>query len=272
VRLEWSAKSDQGAFRQSAMVITNDPLQSRIELTIEGEITETTGVLPPELMFDKVPAGESKSAEVFVMSMLEDELTVSDAELSDPATRDKFNVQIEPVQREKLPSPVAMDGVRIRVTAKPGLPAGRFDQWLSLRTNLADAEKLEIPVIGRVVGDISVHGLGWNEDQGVLVIGNVKSSEGRKVQANLMVRGSEAASVKFSVRSADPSELKVHFGEPKQLKPTLLHVPMEIEVPAGTRPMVRLDTAQGEEGRIVLETTHSTIKELVLGVRFAVER
>jgi hypothetical protein len=45
-----------------------------------------------------------------------------------------------------------------------------------------------------------------------------------------------------------------------------------VEVPAGTRPMVRLDTAQGEEGRVVLTTTHPTIKELVLGVRFAVER
>jgi hypothetical protein len=66
--------------------------------------------------------------------------------------------------------------------------------------------------------------------------------------------------------------LKVTIGEPNQLRPTLLHVPMEIEVPAGTRPMVRLDTAQGEEGRVVLKTTHPTIKELVLGVRFAVER
>jgi hypothetical protein len=45
-----------------------------------------------------------------------------------------------------------------------------------------------------------------------------------------------------------------------------------IEVPAGTRPMVRLGTAQGEEGRVVIKTTHPTIKELVLGVRFAVER
>jgi hypothetical protein len=36
--------------------------------------------------------------------------------------------------------------------------------------------------------------------------------------------------------------------------------------------MAYLGTAQGEEGRIVLNTTHPTIEELVLGVRFAVER
>jgi hypothetical protein len=64
----------------------------------------------------------------------------------------------------------------------------------------------------------------------------------------------------------------VTIGEPKQLRPTLLHVPVEIEIPAGTPPMVRLDTAQGEEGLVVLKTTHPTIPELTLGVRFAVER
>jgi hypothetical protein len=272
VRLEWSAKSEQGPFRQSAIVETNDPRLSKIELTIEGEILEASGVAPPDLMFDKVAAGKSKAAEVFVMSMLQDELQISDAQMSDPATRDKFDVQIEPVERDKLPNPSAKDGVRITVTAKPGLAVGRFDQWLTLRTNLPEAEKLEIPVIGRVVGDISMFGTGWNEEQGVLTIGRVKSSEGRKAKMNVMIRGPGAADVTLKIESRDPEELSVALGQPKQLKDTLVHVPLEIEVPAGTRPMVRLDTAQGDEGRIILSTNHPTIRELVLGVRFAVER
>jgi hypothetical protein len=78
--------------------------------------------------------------------------------------------------------------------------------------------------------------------------------------------------VQLAVDSVDPKELKVTIGEPKKITDTLVHFPVEIQVPAGTRPMVRLGTAQGEEGRVVLSTTHPTIKELVLGVRFAVER
>jgi hypothetical protein len=272
VRLEWSAQSDHGPFRQTATVLTNDPLQSRVELTIEGEVTEASGVVPPDLMFDKVPAGESKSAEIYVMAMLQEELKISEAELSNSATRDKFDVRIEPVPADELPNPAAKDGARITVTAKPGLPVGRFNQWLSLRTNLPEAEKLEIPVIGRVVGDITVHGVAWNEEQGALAIGKVKSREGAKKRVNMVVRGADAANTKFSVQYVDPPELKVTIGEPKQLRPTLLHVPVEIEVPAGTPPMVRLDTAQGEEGLVVLKTTHPTIPELTLGVRFAVER
>lgn len=272
VRVEWSAKSDGGAFRQTATVFTNDPLQSQVELNIDGQIMAVSGVEPPDLIFDKIPVGESKTSQVYVMAMLQDELIISDPEFSDPATRDYFEVKIEPVEREVLPNKLARRGVRLTVTAKPGLPVGRFHQWLSIRTNLPEAEKLEIPALGQVVGDISVHGIGWNEEQGALVMPNVKSSEGRRAKVNVAIRGSDAANVKFSVQSVDPPELKVTIGEPKKLKETLVHVPVEIEVPAGTRPMVRLGTDQGEAGRIVLSTTHPKIKELAIGVRFTVER
>jgi hypothetical protein len=273
VKLEWSALSGNGPFRQTATLLTNDPLASNVELTIEGQITDATNVSPPEFLFDKIPSGESKSAEVFVMAMLdEDELTVSEPKFSDPSTSEQFEVKIEPAAKTELPNPAAKAGARITVTAKPGLPIGRVYQSLSVRTNLADAEKLEIPLIGRVVGDISVHGIGWNEELGVLSLGKVKSSTGRRDRVNIVVRGAGADAVKLEVVSSDPPELKATIGEARKLRDTLVHIPVEIEVPAGTRPMVRLDTAQGEEGRVVLKTSHPTVKELVLGVRFAVER
>jgi hypothetical protein len=272
VELEWSAKQDSGPFRQTATIHTNDPLRSQIELVIEGEVVAATGVQPMDFVFDKITVGESKSAEVYVMALVQDKIEISKAELSDPSTRDKFDVKIEPVERELLPNPNAKDGVKITLTAKGDLPIGRFDQWLSLQSNLNDGETLDIPVIGRVVGDISVHGVLWNEEKGVLSLGKVKSSEGKRTRVNLVVRGAGAAGVECKIESIDPPELKAAIGESKQLKDSLKHVPIEIEIPAGTRPMVRLNSAQGELGRIVLSTTHAKVKELVLDVRFAVER
>jgi len=269
--LEWTS-NDNGPFRQSATVFTNDPLNSRIELTIEGTVAAASGVEPQDFLFDKITFGEEKSAEVFLMSMVQDELLISDAQISEPESRDKFDIKIEPVERESLPNPLAKAGARITLTAKPNLPVGRLHQTLVLRTNLPEAEHLEIPLVGRVVGDIRVHGPGWNEEEGVLLLGKVRSSEGRKARLIIAVRGDDAAGVRFAVQSVDPPELKVTIGEPKPLRDTLLHVPVDIEVPAGTRAMVRLHTAQGDEGRVVLSTTHPKIKELVLGVRFAVER
>jgi hypothetical protein len=271
-RLDWSAKVDHGPLRVTAPIYTNDPQQPEITLTIDGEVVAASGVEPAELAFDKVAVGETKSAEVYVMANLQDELSVSSAELSEAEFRDNFDVKIEPVKREELPAKTARAGVRITLTAKPGLPIGRFHQYLTLTTDLKEGEKLHIPVIGRVVGDISVHGKHWVEDEGVLLLGQVQSKTGKKDRVNLFIRGDDAESVKFEVGSADPPDLKVTFGEPIRLKSTLVHVPVEIEVPAGTHPMVRLATAQGDEGRIVLKTTHPTMKELTLGVRFAVER
>lgn len=274
VRLEWSAKSDQGPFRQTATIITNDLRQPEITLSIDGEVVEASGVQPPDLAFDKVSVGEAKSAEVYVMAMVQDELTVSSAELTDPDTRDMFDVKIEPVEREKLPVKAARAGVRVTLTAKPGLPIGRFNQYLTLNTNLQDGEKLHIPVVGRVVGDISVHGARgtWLEEQGVLNLGRVQSAVGKKARLNLVVRGEGAESVKFEVGSVDPPELKITFGEPTRLKATLVRVPLEIEVPPGTRPMARLAASQGDEGKIVLKTTHPAMKQLSFGVRLSVER
>jgi hypothetical protein len=243
-----------------------------VELTIEGQITEAKHLAPTEFVLDKVAVGESKSAEVIVMAMLQEELVVSDPKISDPATSDKFDIKIEPLDDSELPNPEAKEGVRVTLTTKPGLPVGRFHQWLALRTNLPGSETIDIPLVGRVAGDISVHGINWNEEAGVLSLGKAKSSEGKVQRVNVVARGESAQNVQLAVASVDPQELKVTIGEPKKITGTLVHFPVEIQVPAGTRPMVRLGTAQGEEGRVVLKTTHPIIKELMLGVRFAVER
>lgn len=273
VKLEWTAKADGGPFRQTATILTNDPTQSQVELVVDGQILALSGVEPPDFLFDKLSVGQTKSAQVYVMGMLQDDLTVKDPEISDPTVRDKFDVKIEPVEKSALPNKLAKRGYRVTVNAKDGLPVGRFHSWLTLHTNLPDAAKLEIPIVGQVVGDISVNGsTGWNPEESVLTIGSVKSSEGGQGSVNLVVRGAGAADIKFDVKSKEPGELKVTLGEPKRIKDTLVHVPVTIAIPPGTRPMVHLDTVQGEAARVVFSTSHPKIKELSLAVRFAVER
>ena len=273
VKLEWTAKADNGPFQQTATILHNDLSQPKVDLQVHGEILAVSGVEPRDFLFDRLAVDEVKKAEVFVMAMLQDELTVDDPTISDPAIRDKFDIKIEPVEKDKLPNKLAKRGYRISITTKEGLPIGRFHSWLTIKTNLPEAEKLEIPIVGQVIGDISAGATsGWSEELGGLIMGTIKSSEGGHGKANLIVRGADADKVKFEVKSVDPAELKVTLGKPVHLKDTLVHVPVNIEIPVGTHPMVHLDTAQGEAGRIVFSTTHPKIKELSLPVRFAVER
>lgn len=273
VKLEWKALVAPGPFRQMATILTNDPLESRLELSVEGEVSEASGISPQDFIFDKVAAGESRSASVYVMAIAQDEeLHVGEPELSNPEMRAFFDVKLEPVEKSELPNPKAKQGVKITVTAKPGLPLGRFDQWLIVPTNIPEAEKLEIPVVGRIVGNISVHGRFWNEEQAVLKIGPVMSDEGISTPLNIVIRGDGADAVSLSVASTDPPELLAKLGEPQKIKPTLVHVPLTVEIPKGTPPMARLNTQQSDEAKIVLKTNYPGVPEMVIGVRFAVER
>ncbi len=99
MKLEWSAKSDAGPFRQTATILTNDPTQSQIELLVDGQIMAMSNVEPAEFLFEKLSAGQVKSASVTVMAMLQDELTVKDPQISDPTIRDKFDIKIEPIEK-----------------------------------------------------------------------------------------------------------------------------------------------------------------------------
>jgi hypothetical protein len=272
VRLEWSALTNPGPFRQTATILTNDPRASRVELSVEGEVTEASGVSPADFMFDKVAAGDTKSADVYIMAFAQDDLNVSQPELTNTETREFFDVAVEPVKPSELPNPKAKSGVRIRISTKPGLRLGRFDQWLAVSTNIPDAESIKVPVIGRVIGDVSIYGRMWNEEQGVLRLGRVKSAEGASAVLNVVVRGASADQVKFSVASVDPPELVAKLGEPKRVKNELVHVPLTIEVPPGTPPMARLDIDQHDEARVVLKTSRPDLPEVVLGVRFIVEK
>lgn len=272
VRLEWVARVAPGPFRQTATVETNDPLQSRLDLSVNGTVIAPVGVVPPDLLFDKVTAGVPKSAQIVIVAMLQDDLQVSDPEMSDPRTRKYFDVEIAPVPHDELPDPSAKQGVRVTVTTKLGIPMGHINQWLSLRTNLPHSEKLEIPVVGQVVGNISVHGNLWSENHGAVYLGHVKSDEGASADLNIVVRKEGTADVKLEVLSRDPPELVTTLGEPKQLTASVIHVPLRIEIPPGTHPMVRLHTADSDEGQVVLKTSLPEAPELVIGVRFAVER
>src|SRR3972149_5879611 len=69
VKLEWSALVNPGPFRQTATILTNDPRSSAVELLVEGEVTDATGIFPPDFMLDKITAGATKSAEVYVMML-----------------------------------------------------------------------------------------------------------------------------------------------------------------------------------------------------------
>jgi hypothetical protein len=50
-----------------------------------------------------------------------------------------------------------------------------------------------------------------------------------------------------------------------------MHVPLLVELPAGTAPMVRMGEPIGSDAHIVLRSSHTEIPDVRMRVRFAVE-
>lgn len=278
VELEWTAKSAAGPFRHGATLSTNDALNSRIELTVEGEVVESTTLQPSELLFGKVPAHESKSTTIYLVSNLQENVEVTGHEFSDPEIAKHIKLQINPAEKSDLVGSQALGGVKVTATYEPGKTLGPFFTWLTLETNLERAEKLTVPVAGRVAGDISIYGKGWIASEGVLRIGSVAREEGKKVTLNVSVSGEHAADTKFEVASVDPPALKVSLGETRPMSEKLYHTQLFVEIPPGTRPMVRMAAPVGEDSDsykgdavVVLKTTHPDTEEVKLLVRFSVE-
>ena len=101
-------------------------------------------------------------------------------------------------------------------------------------------------------------------------MGPILGAEGKVVRVNLAVRGEHAQTTEFSVASVDPSELKVRLGEPLKMGEQLMHLPVEVEVPAHMRPLVRMGEPASSDALIVFHSTHPEAKAIRMRVHFSV--
>ena len=128
VLLEWTAKTAAGPFRHGATLSTTDPKHSRIELTVEGDVVESSSIIPSELYFGNVLVGDTSEARVFVFSNVQQDVKVLDYKFSDEKLAEQFDVRITPGRAERT---AQLRGGR-RSKSYRNL-SGRHDDWTVLR-------------------------------------------------------------------------------------------------------------------------------------------
>jgi hypothetical protein len=163
-------------------------------------------------------------------------------------------------------------GYLVDVTVKPGLPLGGFRQTILVQTGLKSVPTVQIPLAGTVVGDISIVGQGWDEENGILTLGRVSSYQGAQRRLLLFTRGSLAKQVQFTLVRCDPDLLQVDQQKLKETTTigsgTVSQTPLVIRIPKGSRRAYYLGSDLGE---ILIKTNHPDIPLLRIHVRFAVE-
>lgn len=268
VTLTWRSDEKEGPYRQTAVILTNDPRRRRVELSVRGEITVAVRAIPPVLVFTSLRVGQSITGKVGLYCYLDEPLEIRGLELSDQHAAEQFEVTSEPLPADQLEEEAnARSGRLLKVTVRPGLPLGGFRQRILVKTNLELTPTVEIPVVGEVVSDISIIGEGWNDRTRVLDLDTISSQEGIRRQLWLHVCGAHRKEVNFTLVQPGPEPLEVELGETIH-KDKFSRTPLFIRIPENSRPAYHMGSELGE---IVIRTSHPRKQELTILVRFAVE-
>lgn len=261
-----------GAFRQTATILTNDPLHPRVSLVVSGKVVSMLQAVPEDVVFSRLVSNESAKAEVRVFCHTNEPLEILGYQFQDTETAKLFEAQIDPLPQDELDKEGAHSGVLVRITALAGLPPGTLRQKLVLQTNQHVAPNLAIPIQGRVDGEIAVMGSGWDSDRGVLSLGEVKGGEGERRQVFLLVRGPGRHDVRVKAGKCNPEWLQVELGQPQDVNDgAVVKIPLTVIIPAASPAANHMGNAQGKLAEVVLDTTLPASPQMKIYVQFFVE-
>lgn len=158
VQLEWSAKTDAAEFSQSAEILTNDPARRKVRLLVKGLVTQAMRLDRSELAFNNLPAHEQATAKMKIYGFRDEPLQINSHDWANAEMAEFYDASFRTLADDELDrSTEARSGIEMTVTLKSGLPLGPLAQTIRLTTNY-DLPPLEVPIVGRIVGDITVVG------------------------------------------------------------------------------------------------------------------
>jgi hypothetical protein len=138
----FDTRHERGKASRQIDVYSNDPRTPDLALTMEGVITVAAEAVPSEVNFGDLRKGTGATREVAIRRLRKG-AQISIVKVSNT------NSHIAIARQSGGPDAVA----RLELTVRPDMPAGPFEDTIELTTN---DQPIEIPLYGRVVGDLRV--------------------------------------------------------------------------------------------------------------------
>ena len=230
---------------------------------------------PDELTFGQVAQDQPITREARILCSLPDhKIKIEGHHLSDSSLEEFFQVDYLPLGADELRNHKGVtSGVLVRVTVKPGLPLGSFQQRILLNTNLTAVPEVELPVFGSV-GEITLVGPGWNSETQVLDIGDIDGRSLTQRKLVILARGPNAKDMNFKVASVEPDYLDVKLGkttiaETGELSKTELLIEIPESKNVEKKALVNYSGKNGKFAEIVLESIQPPVRSVRIRVRFA---
>ncbi len=273
IRVAWHAREYQGSYHQTASFSTTDPDRETVTVVIKGLLSTSIKAVPADLTFASLPLGDSRTHTISVLGYRKTPLEITGWKLEDPTTAEFFGVSYDPLSAGEVASHEdATSGHRVQVQVKSGLPLGAFQQKIILSTDSPEVPSFKIPIRGTIVSDVTVYGVRWEKETGVLRLGSIDPAVGVEQVVFLRVGGLEKP-VEVKPVDIQPSDvLSVTVGKVGAMESGMaVVVPVTIKVPKGSRPANYLGPDEANYGRVLLETNHPSARNVKILVQFAVK-
>jgi hypothetical protein len=253
IELKWETRQNNGEFKKSASVLTNDPLKPSVEFVVQGIVRPAVMVQPQDRVLNFSNASNDKPIEAIVAVYSSDkaDMKIVSVTNSKPAFIETKISPLAPAEKTQLSQKENVYGHKITVQIKPGMPVGLFSEEMSVKTDHPRQEEIKFILTGKMTGPISCF-------PEVLRLSQVSADKGGFIQATLIVRDKKA--VKFEV-----------VEEPKPVKVTIVPADdakgaessgryrLTLTIPPGSKPGAL-------EGIVVLKTDHPLAKEVKIPV------
>lgn len=278
ILVTWKTSSSRsGKFRQSARILTNDPKQQTLTLTVAGEITVLLRSVPSYVTFGRMTPKESKTVEFKLHSyhLVIAQLEVEDFEFEHPETAKYFDVSFESLPQDQLDKN-STSGLIGKLTLKgdregmPPFPSGTIRQTLRVKTNVREVDTIPLTVGGTVVREIDISSRGWNAINGRLDLYLLSDTAKERIPLNVWVRGPQWQDVVVELESVTPDWLKVTKTKTESRAASKAqHVVFEIAVDKDAEAAYYKNPDAAKSGKIVLKSTHSTLKQIDIPIQLA---
>lgn len=271
-------RATAGAYNQGGTLVSNDPDNREIYLSVKGVFTAPIVLSPSSLFFPTVPARGTQSATLRIYGFEKTPLRLEEAEWND---RTHFDLQLKRSELDDADKEHSMNRHATSVyeavaTVKPGLPVGTFQEKFYVRTNYPTEPSFEFMIRGQIAGSgITISGMGFDKETGVARLG--KTLVGQRLTKDLMIQfqGTAALEAELKVRSVKPEWLKVTLTQPHDIgaassRRRFYTMTVEVPVEATVGNYTRID--EDGESVITLETGLEDSPTLRIPVQFVVER
>jgi hypothetical protein len=139
----------EGRVTKLVTVVTNDPVQPNLKLTITGDVSPPYRVRPKELNLGTIGKNDAASQDFSVIISRGVSVRIKDLQPSDP------HVKVEVVEAPKQTAAGDTEH-HYRATLLPGLPVGHIRQTISVMTDSPNRRSTELPVLASIQGEVLV--------------------------------------------------------------------------------------------------------------------